>query len=1820
MNDIYSGNAGSGNAGTTTTPEQTANARSAAHVLRPPLPTFSGAQPQPQSVGAQATPPVSSFEPKARDFSATPFWLGVGSSALWIGIVVLALIAAGDTKAFAGIPLSNWALGVSAITAPVAFIWMVAAYLQRASDVQSLTEPLRRTLSQILNEQGAAEGRIRRFNAAIKQQLELIRQATSFGQNDFQAMMDRLVQEKNELVQIVTQSQDNVSTAMGILQQTQEFDRRVSERLESLRLVERKFNNTGENVTKISEHVRQQLEGVLGELSGYTTQIEQATQRAASASAQLQDTVRSQETDLIAAADRAGDQLKKAGLALNSDMTSIEAGATAARQQIEAAVNAMKSQAETLTNASRMVPERAAEAERRVKLAVEALMSGETTIRAQTEALEKTLSTQGTQLQTMFGQFGAQVQETDQNLVQRRSQLEALVNHVGAATQTMGMLLDGAIERLQRGINDNMEKMRGVTTAVQEDAAGITQRIAESTGAYEAAATRVENLTATSGTQLNAITDRLSRMVLQLEAVDDHTRNSGNDLAERTAAALMSLQDFQRKMEMLREQTTMLADQVLDRLQTGAQAQQQVLVRLSDQAQDGVSSLGMATETLVRHSSTLVDQMKHQQNSAQDVLSRIAETTAQADNGFKLHLAGLTNVMNLVQEQLHAADQRLGGFATTAVQPVQMAIGQIEKVSQQGMQAMSDFGRALTTQQQRFEQTAERLKDLGMTMDVTAQKTAANVEDLSARLNQLKDTQMMVISSAQQQFEDLAARLAAETGNLGQQAQGTATRLTEASGQVQNQVQQLTQTAQQGAMQLQSLSGSMQTDTAHMRGVMQKQAADWMADLAMIQAQFVQVGDTLKARTDEAFMLIERMNERFEKASDSIATTIDARAKVIETSVDRTQANSQQLSAILAQKLDLIDQGNQQMQEVVAQITNVASRMMGQMESLTERSQRTHESVAQTVMQNIARLDEANLALQRHTSGVNEGAQTAVISLQRAGSAMGEQANRLMELTSSSDQQLRSLAGTAGVMAEHAANLRSSLEQQTERLSHQIKQTVAQLDAAGETMQQTVATALMGAEESTTRFGTLSQKMAQDLAGSADLLQRHASQGEISLQRVTNSLTMQAEAIERTAEQIARQQLVVQTANDAQRQDLITMFERLATAHQNSAEQADRTMARLGEVTGNISRQLGQFTDQTQGALSAIRQTGGSLGEQANTMLAAVEQTEAQVRAVMNSAAVLGDQMRGISDQAQTEARRAAETMATVLGQLDGGVERMRLQSSEITTNATRAQEALSTATAQMAEQRTHVDNATKTLSEGQQRLAMYAAGAQAKLAELQQQFSSIENGARVTTDGLAHRLSAVSETLRQELADIAKLAEDTTSTVATASDRMSSTEMALRKTATNVAEQMQQLMAHATGLETATSTSTQSALQASGQISDATRLAQQALHQIGAYLAQTSDQATQTIADWRRQIEEQTQGLRRQAEVVAFERQKSNESAHKLASELEVANQRLAHIQGQTEQVTGKLAASFTDLHKQSGSINDMVGKTTAALAKQVQDLGGMMTSAQQQLQTTATSQREQAERIRAIMQTQVDTITSGLAQMVKQSEGLQANLRTTAKGTLDDIVRLGAQQKETTQLTLSQWQNQTAQLREVSEQASALLSGFSSQIDTQLDRMAQALEALQQQDHAIGAELSGALKNFSSISQKLEESRHALFAMGEQLASRIGTVGEAGVQHLEQLVDQAENAGKLIRSATAEWEQTTQSLAKGALMARGEVLSINHAMDALQQKADTMRGTLQSQGEGLITTLTQIMAQLEAAGDQIQYSADPLVARIEGGLKKIS
>ncbi|HUY69326.1 MAG TPA: hypothetical protein VMV79_08505, partial [Alphaproteobacteria bacterium] len=239
-----------------------------------------------------------------------PFWMGLVLSILWAGLVFLVIVGAGPAHMFIGVPLAEWAVGITAVVAPVALIWMVAAYLQRAADIQSVAEPLRRQLAMITGESGVAEARMRRFNQAMREQLDLLKSVQSTGRDDFAGLIEQVREHKVDLEDFEQHGVEQVKQIQDIVRRNmQHVEQLMEDKFTMMRILDDKLVQNGDSVARQVEGTRDQIARMIDDIETNTRQWTEALDQALTNGKKLADTSRMQETSLLNAAESAAEML-----------------------------------------------------------------------------------------------------------------------------------------------------------------------------------------------------------------------------------------------------------------------------------------------------------------------------------------------------------------------------------------------------------------------------------------------------------------------------------------------------------------------------------------------------------------------------------------------------------------------------------------------------------------------------------------------------------------------------------------------------------------------------------------------------------------------------------------------------------------------------------------------------------------------------------------------------------------------------------------------------------------------------------------------------------------------------------------------------------------------------------------------------------------------------------------------------------------------------------------------------------------------------------------------------------------------------------------------------------------------------------------------------------------------------------------------------------------------------------------------------------------------------------------------------------------------
>jgi ABC-type transporter Mla subunit MlaD len=293
--------------------------------------------------------------------------------------------------------------------------------------------------------------------------------------------------------------------------------------------------------------------------------------------------------------------------------------------------------------------------------------------------------------------------------------------------------------------------------------------------------------------------------------------------------------------------------------------------------------------------------------------------------------------------------------------------------------------------------------------------------------------------------------------------------------------------------------------------------------------------------------------------------------------------------------------------------------------------------------------------------------------------------------------------------------------------------------------------------------------------------------------------------------------------------------------------------------------------------------------------------------------------------------------------------------------------------------------------------------------------------------------------------------------------------------------------------------------------------------------------------------------------------------------------------------------------------STSESVVKNMDALAQATQRAEGQMLGA-------SASFREQLERIRGGLQGQIDDINRGLMQISAQLERTSTTLRSTTAGTVADVERISQRFDQTSKEAAIHLTDKTARMRGATEEVAKLLSGFGDQLDVLLDRLSMAGDGIRRHEGDLVGQMEKALGHLASVAERLESSRSLASNVSEQAVSRLTEVADGIKSQMESLSSGSQTAAGIMRGIGQIYGDQTVALNKGVGEAHNQVQVMNKSIDDMQARTDRMRVSLKLQGEELMNSLQQILAQLSTTGDTLSDTVDTVLQQqAADSLKKI-
>ncbi len=1183
--------------------------------------------------------------PKISKASSLPFWIGLGISLAWVSGVIAIIGTSGPERTLGGVSLVDWAIGISASVSPVAMIWMITAYLQRASDVESVADPLRRQLTLITGESGAADARIRRFNQAIREQIDLLRSAQSVSQEDLEAIMDRVQQHRADLERFENVSAQQVKEIQDVVRRSMfQIEQMMDDKFTMLRVLDGKLQKNGDGVARQVEGIGEQVSKMLEEVEQATVQISQSLERAQLDTQRLADTSRLQESSLSTAAEAASETLSGLSSKIDLSVARFLERASAAREESERMTHALDAQTRTLEDLSTTLPVRVGEAESILRGVADRLYASEQLAHEQANKLSDHLAHQADGLQTLMERFMGRLVDVDASLDRRQSDLNHLIDRVGSTTSEFINSFEKSVSDLNMRTDGTMARFSAVNDDARANAEAIAAHLDETTGKYEGALTRLRTLSSDSNDHMKNMADEIARHVAQFEELNVASNKAGKEVETRASVALQNLQQVLERVLSVRDATQSVGEKLAKDINDAMAQNEKMVQRLGETVQLSTRAISAATENFGRQQSDLSGKTRASEAILLEAVQKLQAQAEVASKNLRDHSAGLLTLLSETQNQLATTDQKMQSFAAQAVTPVQKAVDAIGASAEQGLQSLGVYGEGLSTQVGRLQDFHSRVQGMSHQMSRATADTVLALETLEERFGAARATQEDAARQTLAQFTDLSDSLKRETQGLDGQAAHALECLQQAARSVGEESYQMLEKAKTSATHVKDVASSLTAEASRIETLLRQQTEAISSDLTGAEQKFTMLGEIVRERASAAHVLLDRAATRYSEVTDKMDQTVNAAQIKVDT-----------LHSALQREADQIATDAAKIEMHAGKISVSSDRAAETLSTLNAKMAAAHETSLMYSQKALSKLDDTITAFQDRTNTMTHAAQTAADAIVGAAGTFGEHTVKLVDGGQEIAGLLDQLSKATGTLTDQASSIRVNMEQENSLLLSHLEDSVARLTGAEGKLRQVADTATRGADQATQRFNDMASGSTKTIDKSTQELHAMAERAEKTLSTLGAHVTQQAATLAVVGDQIGEQQRVLAESTEKQRVQMFELFDKLSAAHAEASGIAERTIAYLSSALKDIERQVGDVGDKSQAAIGNVKIASMGFTDQASLLLQNAQAAEQQARTVLTATSALQEQAHQLRLSLQNESERAGESLQMLLERLTKG-------------------------------------------------------------------------------------------------------------------------------------------------------------------------------------------------------------------------------------------------------------------------------------------------------------------------------------------------------------------------------------------------------------------------------------------------------------------------------------------------------------------------------------------------------------------------------------
>ncbi len=1027
--------------------------------------------------------------PAERDFSALPFWVGLGCSVAWVVIVAIVLVSSGEARSFGGVPLINWGVGLSALTAPIALIWMVTAYLQRASDVQVITDPLRQQLNLILSEQGIAEGRVSRFNNVLREQIALLRESGTAGEYEISRLLQRLEEEKVAIKKLSKHSAGHVEQAEKIMQAAEQFERLMASNLREVQEIESRLEKHQNGIESSTQDARELLNTLADEIVTGSRTLAQNLAAAKADGMELRDFLRAQEIDLQNATSGVKSVLTKSAKDFTNILDRFHDDASTANSALSKIGDTISGHTSALQQAGTRLPEQVSQAAAKLQEAVDRYRALEQSAQSSAEATAQRLSTHAQTLDQHLGSFRAKQDHVDQNIAQQQSALNAMLDRINATSTVLSETLATATSGMAGAADNSLARYRTLTQQMQAETQDMCARLQTAAQQFETAAAQAAAHTASHRDNIQIASDQVSRYTMQLDAVDRHTSESARAARAQADDTVRAIQQVQERLVAMRDELTNASTQTRAQLQQETAAQQQMIGQLTAAAQAGAETLQRTTQSYSTQQKGLAVETKDTEARLQTMMQQLSDLQTTSAQQYNTQLDEMNRLLTSTATQLQIAEQQIKNFGDKTLEPVSTAVAQIKQATQDSTQRIEDFA-------QRLAERAALAHALGNELvDATTDRIRKATEEGTQQLRNFSTQAAEPIDAVIARIQDVTTQSAAQLQDFSVQAakpiDAIVSKIQDATAQS---AQQLRNFSAQAAEPIDAIVSKIQDATTQSAAQLQDfsiQAAKPIdAIVSKIQDATAQSAQQLQSFSTQALPPIDAIVDRIRNAAAASAEHL--RSFSADAAIPMQEA--------VDQIKDITAQGTQQLRDfsarAISPIDNIVERIKSATDAGAAHIEEFTANVATPVHDAIDAIKQATMQSARQLEALGTDALTPIdLIVDRIASVADESTAQIRRFSADAVAPLHdAVAQITEVTAQGAQQLQafstrsldpvntavSRIREATQESTQQIDDLGVKLATAADKLKEVSAGIMAVADEQMEHLATAG---AQQLAG-----------------------------------------------------------------------------------------------------------------------------------------------------------------------------------------------------------------------------------------------------------------------------------------------------------------------------------------------------------------------------------------------------------------------------------------------------------------------------------------------------------------------------------------------------------------------------------------------------------------------------------------------------------------------------------------------------------------------------------------------------------------